>query len=79
MTSGVGRATHFRRTARHDFDHGTPTRGEFDEGPRTREDFPQEPRVNAWFRKEYFDTSNTLTGVEDHVPVRMADGGVCHS
>jgi hypothetical protein len=35
--------------------------------------------LNAWFKKEYFDTSNRLTGVEDNVPVRMADGGVCHS
>ena len=35
--------------------------------------------LNAWFKKEYFDTYNRLTGVEDHVPVRMADGGVCHS
>jgi hypothetical protein len=35
--------------------------------------------LNAWFKKEYFDTSNTRTGVEDNVPVRMADGGVCHS
>ncbi len=35
--------------------------------------------LNAWFKKEYFDATSRLTGVENNVPVRMADGGVCHS